>query len=95
MPRPIGDLVWDDNNIEHLWRSHLVMPEEVEEALGGVDGDDPDYLMTRDGDFYAFLGSSADGRLLSLVGEFLDDGRLYVFSARDMDDGQKRRYRRQ
>lgn len=94
MSRPIADLAWDENDLEHLWRSHQVTPEEVEEALLGIDGEEPDYLMTRDAAYYAFLASTSDGRLLSLVGEFLDDGRLYVFSCRDMDDAQKRRYRR-
>ncbi len=94
VPRAIRELAWDESNVEHLWHSHQVTPEEVEEALLGDDGTEADYLMTRDTDYYAFLATSADGRPLSLVGEFLDDGRLYIFSARNMNEAQKRRYRR-
>lgn len=78
----------------HLWGSHRVTPDEVDEALNGVDGEHPRHLKTRDGELYVFLGQTGDGRLLSMVGEYLDDGCLYVFSARDMDAREKRRYRK-
>lgn len=89
-----ASLVWNENNINHLWQSHRVTPDEVEDALLGIEGEDPHYLETRDGDYYAFLGQTGGGRLLSMVGEYLDDGCLYVFSARDMNAREKRHYRR-
>ncbi len=94
-PPSIILLAWDDNNVDHLWQSHHVTPDEVEEALLGVEGDEPRYVQTRDGDYYALLGQTGGGRLLSMVAEYLDGGRLYVFSARDMNEREKRRYRRQ
>ena len=90
----IRSLVWDDDNIVHLWWSHRVVPDEVEEALCGVEGEDPHYLETRDGAYYVFLGRTGGGRLLAMVGEYTNDGRLYVFSARDMNHREKQRFRR-
>jgi uncharacterized DUF497 family protein len=88
-------LAWDDNNVDHLWQSHQVTPDEVEEVLLGIEGQDPQLVQTRDGDYHAFLGQTGGGRMLSMVGEFLDGRQLYVFSARDMNEREKRRYRRQ
>jgi uncharacterized DUF497 family protein len=88
------DLRWDANNIGHLWRSHGVTPDEVEEALLGFDREDPYLLRVRDGDYHAFLGRTGGGRLLSMVGEYLDDGGMYIFSARNMNAREKNRYRR-
>ena len=86
-------MYWDENNVQHLWQSHRVTPDEVEEALLGIDGEEPHFLQLRDGDYYAFLGQTGGGRLLSMAGEYLDDGRLYIFSARDLNAREKRRYR--
>ena len=86
-------LYWDDANVEHLWQAHQVTPDEAEEALIGFEGEEPTYLKARDGDYYALLGRTGGGRLLSMVGEYLDDGRLYIFSARDMNEREKRRFR--
>lgn len=90
---PPISLVWDKNNLAHLWQSHQVTPDEVQEALLGVDGEESRFMMRRDGDYYRLLAETADGRLLSMIGEFLDSGTLYVFSARDMNSSEKRRFR--
>ncbi|MGH7728357.1 MAG: hypothetical protein ACREM2_06170 [Vulcanimicrobiaceae bacterium] len=70
-------------------------PDEVEEALLGIEGEDAHYLQTRDGGYHVFLGQTADGRLLAMVGEYRGDGDLYVFAARDMNAREQRRYRGQ
>ncbi len=87
-------LSWDANNVDHLWQSHHVTPDEVEDVLLGFEGEGGHFLQTRDGGYYAFLGETGDGRLLSIVGEYRDDGLLYIFSARDMNAREKRHYRR-
>lgn len=70
MPRILDPLYWDDNNLQHLWQSHQVAPDEVEEVLFGVDGEDATYRLRRDGDFLMVYGETGSGRLLKLVGEF-------------------------
>jgi len=67
-------LYWDDddNNIDHLWVSHQVSPDEVEEMLFGIDGEeDARFHMIRSGDGYIILGQTFDGRLLKIYGEFV------------------------
>lgn len=82
MPRP-SHLHWDENNGDHLWQSHGITPDEVSEALLGIEGEIPRYMEARDGDYRVFFGETGDGRLLLMVGEYLD-----------MKAREKRRYRR-
>lgn len=78
MPESV-DLRWDENNVNHLRDSYRVEVDEVVEALVEVD---------------VFLGMTVDGRLLAMVGEYLDDGGLYIFAARNMTGREKRCFRR-
>jgi len=102
LPQIRAPLFWDDddNNADHLWDSHQVTPDEVEEVLFGIDGEDTQYFQFRDGDNYAILGRTGGGRLLKMVGEFVrsDDtfagSRFRVFHAMDMDEAEKRRFER-
>ncbi len=57
-------------------------------------GEEPTYRIARDGDFYLVFGETGDGRLLTIVGELVESGRFRPFGARNMDDAEKRRYRR-
>ncbi len=91
---PIRGLYWDDNNVEHLWQSHQVTPDEVEDIVLGCDGEDPVYRQRRDADYYVIYGETGAGRLLKMAGEFLASGLFRVFAARDMDGAEKRAYRR-
>jgi hypothetical protein len=86
-------LYWDENNRDHLWRSHRVTPDEIEEVLFGVDGDDTAYRQLRDGNYLKIYGETASGRLLKMVGEFMEDGRFRVFAAQDMEAKEKRAFR--
>ena len=38
-PLHTQNLIWDENNVTHLWQSHRVSPEEVEEILLGCPGE--------------------------------------------------------
>ncbi|MBC5809432.1 MAG: hypothetical protein GIW95_01025 [Candidatus Eremiobacteraeota bacterium] len=67
---------------------------EVEDILFGIDGEDPDYVLSRDGDYFTIYGQTGKGRLLKLVGELREDGRLRVFSAIDMDAKEKRLFQK-
>lgn len=89
---PSEVLAWDENNVEHLWAAHRVTPDDIEDIFYGTTDESPHYTKRRDGDYYVFLGRTGGGRLLSLVGEYLQDGRLYVFGARDMNAREKRNF---
>ena len=90
----IEDLFWNDDNVGHLWAAHQVTPDEIEEIILGVDGEEPTYRIKRDGDFYLISGETGGGRLLKIVGEFLGDNRFRVFGARDMKPQELRAYRK-
>lgn len=94
MPRILDPLYWDDNNLQHLWQSHQVAPDEVEEVLFGVDGEDATYRLRRDGDFLMVYGETGSGRLLKLVGEFTLSEQFRVFAAQDMNEAEKRAFRK-
>lgn len=66
----------------------------MEEILFGCDGEEPTYRQRRDSDYLIIYGETGAGRLLKMVGEFLADGQFRVFAAIDMDDDEKRTYRR-
>lgn len=90
----IDELFWNDENVAHVWAAHQVTPDEVEEIILGVDGEEPTYRIKRDGDFYIISGETGGGRLLKMVGEFLDTNRFRVFGARDMKPQEARAYRK-
>jgi len=90
----IAELFWSHENVEHLWAAHRVTPDDIEEIIFGIDGEPVAYRALRDGDNHKIFGETGGGRLLLVVGTFLRDGRFRVFAARDMDDNEKRAYRR-
>ena len=94
MSRISEPLYWDDNNVEHLWQSHRVTPDEVSELLFGVDGETASYYQLRDSDYLKVYGQTGAARLLKLVGEFTACGRFRVFAAQDMDAKEKRAFRK-
>jgi hypothetical protein len=51
-PKIRPPLYWDDddNNINHLRDRHQVSTDEIEELIFGIDGEEPSFVMTRDGD---------------------------------------------
>ncbi len=94
MPLPVDELFWDENNVGHLWQSHRVTPDEVEDVLFGIPGEAAFYLARRIGDAYEIYGETGGGRLLKMVGHFRDDGSFRIFHAMDMTAAERRRYRR-
>jgi uncharacterized DUF497 family protein len=78
--------LWDEWNIDHI-AEHGVEPFEAEEV-----GDHPRYVE-RWRDRYLAWGPTAEGRFLFVVYVNKPLGR-YVISARDMEEGEKRRIRR-
>lgn len=88
----LDELLWDDWNEEHI-RAHGIEPREVEEAVF-----DPAALALRTRGAreprYVVLGRTQVGRYLLVVLQPAGGKRSYVITARDMTDGERRRYRR-
>jgi uncharacterized protein len=87
-PVVISGFDWDDDNILHIGR-HAFTPEEVEEVFAG----DHKVRRTRQKRYIA-LGESFDGRLALVVFRRLPGGLIRVITAREMDDSERRLFRR-
>ncbi|HEV8683313.1 MAG TPA: BrnT family toxin [Actinomycetota bacterium] len=87
----LDELLWDEDNEEHIAR-HGVRPEEVEEVVFDRASL---FLRTRREEVqrYLVLGLTEAGRALFVVLEPLGQTRAYVVSARDMTDGERRRFK--
>ena len=84
----ISGFDWDDQNVLHIER-HQFSPEEVEEVFGG------DYKVRRARQgLYIALGETLDGRLAFVVFRRLSKGVIRVVTARDMENNERRLYRR-
>lgn len=88
----VDELVWDDWNEDHIGRRGI-LPEEVEEAV--FDRASSFVRTRRQGVMrYLVTGLSDAGRYLFVVLEPLSGNRAYVVTARDMTDGEKRRFKK-
>ncbi|SFR18463.1 BrnT family toxin [Desulfoscipio geothermicus] len=90
----ISQFIWNEDIIEHIAK-HDVTPEEVEEVCFGrpliiknkqaTKGINPTY--------YA-LGQTDTGRYLFVVFIYFKQGRAMVITARDMDQAERKYYKR-
>jgi len=79
---------WDNDNIFHIGR-HEFTPEEVEEVFAS------NYKVRRTREqLYAALGETLDGRLAFVIFRRLTGGMIRVITARDMEDKERRLFRR-
>ena len=84
----ISGFEWNDANVRHIAR-HQYTPEEVEEVLVGK------YKVRRTREkLYVALGETLDGRLSFVVFRRLTRSLIRVITARDMDDSERRLFRR-
>ena len=84
----ISGFEWDDDNAQHIER-HGFAPEEVEEVFAG------DHRIRRARERrYIALGETLDGRLAFVVFRRLSGGIVRVITARDMEAGERRLFRR-
>jgi len=84
----IGELEWDDENIQYIAR-HNVNPEEVEDVSFGV------HLSRREKDRrYILSGQTAAGRYLNVVVEQIGKGLFRPITAFEMSESYKRSYRK-
>ena len=79
---------WDDDNIFHIGL-HEITPEEVEEIF------EDNYKVRRARQkLYAAYGETLDGRLLFVVFRRLTAAMIRVVTARDMEDKDRKLFRR-
>jgi len=84
----ISGFEWDDDNIAHIER-HDFTPDEVEEVFAGSSK----VRRTRQ-KLYIALGETLDGRLAFVVFRRLGGSVIRVITARDMEDKERRLFRR-
>jgi uncharacterized DUF497 family protein len=79
---------WDDDNVLHIER-HQFTPGEVEEVFVG------NCKVRRSRQkLYIALGETLDGRLAFVVFRRLSAGLIRVVTARDMENSERRLFRR-
>lgn len=84
----ISGFEWNDRNIVHIER-HQFSPDEVESVFEGA------YKVRRARDgLYAAFGETLDGRLAFVIFRRLTKGVIRVVTARDMEDKERRLFRR-
>lgn len=88
----IRELVWNERNEAHVAR-HGVRQQEVEEAAFDRAALTARARGSRGRSRWAVLGATHTGKRLMIILEVLSDGSCLVVTAREMDKGEKRRYR--
>lgn len=82
----IRDLIWDQQNIEHI-AAHGVDTDEAEDVCYGSP------LIQRTGEGkHSLLGQTAEGRYLFVVVAHKGGGIFRVITARDMNESERRRF---
>lgn len=84
----LPEFEWDENNEDKLLLRHNVSALEAEQCFANP------HTRRRDGDDFLLLGVTDHGRMLFLVHEQKPDGVVRVYSAREMNDKERRTYRR-
>ncbi|MBI4653568.1 MAG: BrnT family toxin [Nitrospirae bacterium] len=85
----VSQILWDEETVFHIAK-HGISPVEVEEV---VFGDNPLILKGREGK-YIVLSKTLSGRYLTVVIAFKLKGRAKVITARDMDEKERKYYKR-
>ncbi|MBU0566838.1 BrnT family toxin [bacterium] len=86
----IRDFEWDDGNILHLELIHGIQLYEAEEAIVHK----PLFRKVKKAKYAAF-GYTLDGRYLVLVFQKKSKGKIRVVTGWDMDEKERRYYKRE
>ncbi len=84
------EILWTEDSETHIWERHKVTPKEVEQALNTR----PRYVTRGRGGTELIYGTTGDGRYLLVVMAEALDGRDCVVTARDLDNDERRTFRR-
>ena len=84
----LPEFEWDEHNEEKLLDRHGVSAFEAEQCFTNP------HTRRRVGDALVMLGKTDRDRMLLLVYEQMSNGVVRVYSAREMNDKERRTYRR-
>jgi len=84
----IDDIEWTLERVDHI-ALHGVTPDEVEEVMSSA----PVFKRGRGGIFEAW-GQTESGRYLLVIFRYLGHNRAWPITARDMDENEKRFFRK-
>lgn len=82
-------ILWEPAIVAKIIRKHGVIPEEVEQVLF----EDAPHIRKVSGNRYQGLGQTLDGRYLIVI-FVVEKGWIKPLTARDMDDAERKLYRR-
>jgi uncharacterized DUF497 family protein len=85
---PVGRLIWDDDNEEHIAR-HGIDREDVEQAFYSSR-----VIERARNDTYRVVGQTDSGRYIAIFVAPRKGGEWYVVTARDADLREQRNFRR-
>jgi len=85
----ISQILWDADSIYHIAK-HNVTPEEVEEAV--FEGNS--IVLKAKEKRYIVLSQTISKRCLTIVIAFKLKGRVQIITARDMDEKERKFYKR-
>jgi uncharacterized DUF497 family protein len=89
----IDDIIWLDAIVEKLAWKHWVLPNEVEEVLTGQCRIFKKEAGKVDGEhLYNALGTTRDGRYLSIFFIRKLNNKVLIITARDMNKNERKRY---
>ena len=86
----VRELMWTEENEDHIWSRHEILPDEVEQVVNTR----PRWVTKGTANTELIYGTTAAGRYLLVVLSEAADGRDYVITARDMNDDERRTFRR-
>jgi hypothetical protein len=91
----ISGLIWLDDIVQKIARKHAVQREEVRQVF--TNRNRPRFWFVEKGhrageNVYSVSGRSDAGRYLIVFFIYKKDSRALILSARDMTDGERRRY---
>jgi len=85
----ISQILWDADSIYHIAK-HNVTPEEIEEAV--FEGNS--IVLKAKEKRYIVLSQTISGKYLTIVIAFKLKGRVQIITARDMDEKERKFYKR-
>lgn len=85
----IRHINWENDSIWHIAK-HAVEPQEVEEVCF----ESSPFVLKTKFNRYIALGQTASGRYLTIIFEYLGQGKAKIITARAMSEPEKRLYKR-
>jgi uncharacterized DUF497 family protein len=86
----VRELVWDKQNVSHIWERHQLTPEQVEEACHA----NPEHILVEQtyGSRLRIIAPRLNGKLLVVILAPQGEGSYYVVTAKPPKRQELRRY---